>query len=394
MLARSAAPWKLAAVLGASACASPSALSSEAAVVVAPAAPLVPEPSPLVSFSPRASTFVEDEALALTVAARVKTGIQPKSVTLSPDGAQLWVCNFGFSGRKNVYVYDSTTLERIAKVEFEGNAVETAFAHDGSRAYVSNFSRGVLEVIDPASFRVLSEIKVGRYPKVIAVSPDDARIYVANWGSADVAVIDASTNEVIERHPTGPRPRGMALRDDGTLFVDAMWAHVVHVFPRDHEQWRIPTCQFPRHAVFAPSDDALFVTCSGDDRLRWHDPDDGRVLGEAQVGDNPRSFALSDDGRWSAVANFDGSSVTLVDLLVGRRYTTAVPETKRIVGLTMARGEALRVFVTSWGNNQLLELHPTNHATQPASPPSTPISAAEPMNTADMGWRSMKRSSL
>jgi YVTN family beta-propeller protein len=317
-----------------------------------------PELSPLVPIAAvtRASTFVEDESLALEVAARVKTGVQPKSVTMSPDGAQLWVCNFGYSGRKNVYVYDSTNLERVARVEFEGNAVETAFAHDGSRAYVSNFSRGVLEVIDPASYRVLTEIKVGRHPKVVAVSPDDARVYVANWGSADVAVIDARTNKLIERHRTGLRPRGMALSDDGTLFVDAMWSHLVHVFPRERDEWRIPTCQFPRHAVFAPTDDALFVTCSGDDRLRWHDPDDGRVLGETPVGDNPRSFALSDDGRWSAVANFDGSSVTLIDLLGGRRYTTAIPQTKQIVGLTMARGEALRVFVTSWGNNQLLEL--------------------------------------
>jgi hypothetical protein len=74
------------------------------------------------------------------------------------------------------------------------------------------------------------------------------------------------------------------------------------------------------------------------------------------VGDNPRSFALSDDGRWSAVANFDGSSVTLIDLIGGRRHTTQIPETKRIVGLALGKGEALRVFVTSWGNNQLIEL--------------------------------------
>ncbi|HLT38058.1 MAG TPA: hypothetical protein VK034_17350, partial [Enhygromyxa sp.] len=183
-----------------------------------------------------------------------------------------------------------------------------------------------------------------------------ARIYVANWGSADIAVIDASTNTLIDRHRSGLRPRGMALRDDGTLFVNAMWDHTVHIYPLGRSGWTVPTCRFPRHAVLAPQDDALFVTCSGDDRLRWHDPDDGRVLGEAHVGDNPRSFTLSEDGRWSAVANFDGSSVTLVDLLVGRRFTTVIPETKRIVGLAMARGPQLRVFVTSWGNNQLLEL--------------------------------------
>jgi YVTN family beta-propeller protein len=361
MIARSARRWKAALlVLGGWACAPSAPAPAEApaarATTVEPV-PSVPEPVPLVplSFPERASSFVEDEALTLHVAARVKTGVLPKSVTVSPDGAQLWVCNFGYSGRKNVYVYDSATLAHIGMVEFEGNAVETAFARDGSRAYVSNFSRGVLEIIDARSLDLLDEVEVGTYPKVITVSPDDARIYVANWGSADVAVVDASTNKVIERHETGPRPRGMAMRNDGTLFVDAMWGHVVHVFPLGQSEWTIPTCQFPRHAALAP-DDALFVTCSGDDRLRWHDPNDGRVLGEAQVGDNPRSFALSDDGRWSAVANFDASSVTIVDLIGGRRQTTQIPETKRLVGLAVGKGEPLRVFVTSWGNNQLLEL--------------------------------------
>lgn len=359
MIARSAQPWNAALlVLNLAACAKPTPFSEPPPATRAPTVvPKVPEPVPLVplSVSPRASFFVDDEALTLHVARRVKTGVLPKSVAINPDGTQLWVCNFGYSGRKNVYVYDTDTLARIGMVEFEGNSVETAFAHDGSRVYVSNFSRGMLEIIDPNSFKVLDEVAVGRYPKVITVSPDNARIYVANWGSADVAVVDGTTNKVIERHPTGPRPRGMAMRNDGTLFVDAMWSHVVHVFPRDQSEWTIPTCQYPRHAALAP-DDALFVTCSGDDRLRWHDPNDGRVLGEAPVGDNPRSFALSDDGRWSAVANFDASSVTVVDLVGGRRHTTEIPETKRIVGLTVGKGEALRVFVTSWGNNQLLEL--------------------------------------
>jgi YVTN family beta-propeller protein len=341
-------------LLGASACVSTDSPPSEVPVVVE-RPPVVPS-GPLVPFSPRASVFIEDETLALTVTARVKTGIQPKTVTMSPDASQLWVCNFGYSGRDNVYVYDAATLARVGIVEFEGNAVETAFTHDGARAYVSNFSRGMLEVIDPGSYEVLDEVKVGRYPKVITVSHDDARVYVANWGSANVAVVDAHSNTVIERHLTGTRPRGMALRDDGTLFVDAMWDHVVHIYPLGRSGWTIPTCRFPRHAVLAPQNDVLFVTCSGDDRLRWHDSDDGRMLGETYVGDNPRAFALSEDGRWSAVANFDASAVTVLDLVVGRRYTTTIPGTKRISGLALGKDGPLRVYVTSWGNNQLLEL--------------------------------------
>jgi len=175
MLARSARSWKLVAVLGASACAATPEPVSEAPVpptVVEPPVSATPAPTRLVPFAARASVFVDDEALALTVATRVKTGVQPKSVTVSPDGAQLWVCNFGFSGRKNVYVYDADTLERIAMVEFEGNAVETAFAHDGSRAYVSNFSRGMLEIIDPSDYQVLDEIEVKNSEQAVMTNAD------------------------------------------------------------------------------------------------------------------------------------------------------------------------------------------------------------------------------
>lgn len=358
-------PGHLASLLVALACActsppTPPDVVPELATPAPEAEPLAPKPSgSLVAVKlppPRASEFVDDEALTLSVAARIKTGVQPKSVAVSPDGAQLWVCNFGYAGRKNVYVYDATSLEQIGTIEFPGNAVEVAFTHDGSRAYVSNFGRGVVEVIDARRFELLGEIaEVGVHPKVIAVAPDDDHFYVANWSSSDVAVVDVRTDEVIERYATGKRPRGMAVGPDGTLFVNAMYDHRVHVFGPERAA-EIATCRYPRHAVIAPTDGALFLTCSGDDSLRWHDSRDGRMLGEVEVGDNPRSFGLSDDGRWSAVANFDASSVTLVDLFEGRRHTTPVPGSDRIVGLAVGRGETLRVFVTSWGNNQLIEL--------------------------------------
>ena len=43
----------------------------------------------------------------LRVSARVATGLLPKSVTVSPDGRLLAVCNFGRTGEDNVFLYDS-----------------------------------------------------------------------------------------------------------------------------------------------------------------------------------------------------------------------------------------------------------------------------------------------
>lgn len=302
-----------------------------------------------------AATFVDDPALALVEVARVKTGSQPKSVSASPDGQTLWVANFGFLDHKNVYVYDAATLARVGMVEFGGNAVEVAFSPDGERAYVSNFARDRVEVVDVATFEHIGRTRVlGAHPKVIASSPDGARLYVANWSSHSVAVLDADSLEIVERLETGKRPRGMAVAASGTLYVTAMYDDRVHAF--GPVPGSFSTCGYPRHALLDPSDAALFLTCSGDDLLRWYEPSTGEVLGEVGVGDNPRSAALSDDAGWAAVANFDASSVTLVDLFGGRVHTTAIPDTEQIVGIALAKGSELRVFATSWGNNRLVEL--------------------------------------
>lgn len=345
-----------------------------------------PEPLPLRG-APLASRFVDDPSLALQVSRRVKTGVLPKSVATSPDGRTLWVCNFGYEGRKNVYVYDSATMARVGLVEFRGNAVEVAFASDGRHAYVSNFARGVIAVVDTTSFEVLREIEVGVHPKVI-VPARDGRVFVANWTSGTVSVVDPDRGRVVARLDGGKRPRGMAITREGTLVVDAMWDHELRTFsartldavhahadskvhethtsrstkprrgaslPKTPPDARLTTCRFPRHTI-VDHEDTVFVTCSGEDVLRWHAASDWRVLGEVSVGDNPRSFALTDDGRYAAVANFDASSVTIVDLVDGRTHTTAIPGTDRLVGLAVAKGETLRVFVTSWGNNELVEL--------------------------------------
>src|SRR5688572_17339607 len=108
----------------------------------------------------------------LEVLRRVASGVQPKSVRVSPDGRRVYVCNFGRPDRENVFVYDADTLERVGVIEFLGNAVETAFSPDGDTLYVSNFRENTLEVVDVDTLRVTNHVRLGARPKTIAPSPD------------------------------------------------------------------------------------------------------------------------------------------------------------------------------------------------------------------------------
>ena len=100
----------------------------------------------------------------LELVERTDTGSQPKSVNVSPDGSRVVVCNFGFRDHDNVWVYDAQTLVHIGTVTFQGNAVETAFSHDGHILYVSNFRGAKVMVVDMATLTVRGEIDVGLDP--------------------------------------------------------------------------------------------------------------------------------------------------------------------------------------------------------------------------------------
>ncbi|HWS00899.1 MAG TPA: bifunctional YncE family protein/alkaline phosphatase family protein, partial [Prolixibacteraceae bacterium] len=89
---------------------------------------------------------------------------------------------------------------------------------------------GTVSVLDPASGKVLKEIKVGLHPNDIIASSDGKFVYVSNANSDEVSVIPTSSNRVKEtisvrlngeQNPYwGDSPNGLALSaDNQTLYV-------------------------------------------------------------------------------------------------------------------------------------------------------------------------------
>ena len=318
----------------------------------------------------------ERGAPELEVVTRVRTSVQPKSVHLSPDGRRVWVSNFGRIGEDNVFVFDADTLERVGVVRFPGNAVETAFSPDGATAYVSNFRRGVVEVVDTASYAVRHEIPVGANPKFMVLSPEGDRLYVALYTQRRVAVVDTETREVLGYLRTGEQPRGMAMRPNGNLFVASFRSDFVQEFSPAHEELRrFRTCPYPRHLHVTPDARHLVVTCTLNS-IGVYDVALGRRVGLAPTGRNPRSLGLSQDGRWAATANYHSSDVTLADLRGFTHRTSEVPGADQLVGLAVRVSEdgpegtpRLRVFATSWNNAWLYVLEPRDPLPPPPAEP-------------------------
>lgn len=295
----------------------------------------------------------------LAVLARAATGVQPKSVSVSPDGRRVVVCNFGRPDRDNVFVYDSETLERTGVVSFEGNAVESAYSPDGAILYVSNFRRHLVEVIDFTSLEVLAEIAVGTNPKTIAVSPDGRTLYVANYFDRSVSVVDVEARRELRRLRTGARPRGLGVMADGTLYAAAFSGDRVHRFApgATEEQGHWDVCRYPRDILPFPGGDGFFMTCSLGNVGFYRLDGDGRPFGLAPTGRNPRSIGRTADGRFVGVANFSSHDVSIIDTVRRTHRTVEVPGAHGIVGLAMhPGGDRIRLYATSWDTNEVILL--------------------------------------
>jgi YVTN family beta-propeller protein len=305
----------------------------------------------------------------LVVRARARTGVQPKSVNVSPDGTRVVVCNFGRPDRDNLSVFDSETLAPVGSISFVGNAVETVFSADGQTLYASNFRENIVEVIDfracygasvaaPCAPAPRATVATGRLPKFMALSPDGRTLYVANWGERSVSVVDVATLRETRRLRTERHPRGMVVRPDGALLAAAFHGDVVHVFPEGagEESVRFPMCELPRHLLLSPDGATMYVTCSMG-HVGLYDARSGARLGIGTLGRNPRSIAITADGRYLGAANFSSSDVSLVDTVERTHRTHPVPGASRIVGLAMHPSSSpVRLYATSWDTNELILL--------------------------------------
>ena len=146
----------------------------------------------------------------------IPVGGRPRGLTISPDGAQVFVASETTS---RISVIDTETQAVSATIDLPSGArpYGVAITPDGSMLWVVDFAqRGRVYVIDVASETMIDSIGVGPFPVQVAISPDGSLAYVANSGSNNVTVIDIRTRTrnrsvgvespyAVAFHPTGNR---------------------------------------------------------------------------------------------------------------------------------------------------------------------------------------------
>jgi len=143
------------------------------------------------------------------------------------------------------------------------------------KLYVANTSGDSLSVIDLDRRKVLREIKTGRHPHGLAVSPDGRRLYSTVESERAVKFLDTESDSIVATVPCTGVPNQLAVTSDGN------WAYVAinsggtaDVIDLQEEKVAktLPIGKRPHNCYCPPGARHMYVTSIGDHLVAQFDP--------------------------------------------------------------------------------------------------------------------------
>ena len=235
-----------------------------------------------------------------------------------PDSVQL--SKFGFSKYSTIY---------------KGAPVEGSYSPDGKYLYVtnyamygkgynreghdtcspaSNYDTSFLYRIDLSSYKIDAVYPVGSVPKVVEVTPDNRYLLVSNWCSYDLKVISIQSQKTIKSIKIGRYPRGIAVsKDSKTAYIAEMGGNRIHAINlEDFSISYIPIGSNPRAIVLSPDNSMLYVTMNLSGKVASWNLQKNKLGRSVATGKAARSLAISSDGSALFVVNFVSDTVSKV----------------------------------------------------------------------------------
>jgi YVTN family beta-propeller protein len=128
-----------------------------------------------------------------------------------------------------------------------------------------------LSVLSSRTLKELRRVRLGTYPRGIAVHPRSHTAYVAVMGSTRIAAVDLGSFRV---------------------------------------RWIEGVGSGPRHLVIDPAGRWLYATLNGEGRVAKIDLRTRRVVARVATGVAPRSMTIAEDGRSLYVVNYHSDTVS------------------------------------------------------------------------------------
>jgi YVTN family beta-propeller protein len=178
----------------------------------------------------------------------------------------------------------------------------------------SGFDRSFVYRINRSNYQIDAIYSVGSVPKVVEVTPNNKYVLVANWCSYTVSIISVVEQKVVKTVKIGKYPRGIAIsKDSSKAYVAEMGGNRVHVINlEDFSTSYIPIGSNPRAIVLSPDDTKMYVTMNLTGRVASWDLIENKPGKSVRTGNKARSLALSSDGSELFVVNYLSNTLSKI----------------------------------------------------------------------------------
>jgi YVTN family beta-propeller protein len=171
-------------------------------------------------------------------------------------------------------------------------------ANAADKVYIANENADTVSVIDAASFKVLTPVRVGRMPHNVQLSPEGKFLWVTNNGEPDPAPAPGHPGMNKAEHAVMAKPGAVWLIDTAS---DAVVA-------------KIPVGLHPAHVVVTPDGRFAYITNGGDNSVSVVDAAARSVVATIPVGKFPHGLRFAPGGKQAWVANLKSGTVSVIDV--------------------------------------------------------------------------------
>jgi DNA-binding beta-propeller fold protein YncE len=224
-------------------------------------------------------------ACSSTVIMNIPVTSRPLEIRLLPDGSQAIATSYDNA----ITFIDVASNAVVATIQtpFAINPSGIAVSPDGTRAYVTDYNDpGNLLIIDVQKHQILQTVPLGSgYPQSVFVTRDGSLAWVTFPFDNKIVVVDTLTNTIVKTLGADS-PFGVAFNSTGTLaYVPSRSANAIEVF---------------NTTTYAS-------------------------LPRIPTGNGPTEIGIAPDDTFAIVTNFDGNSLTFINLSDNSTNTIPIP---------------------------------------------------------------------
>jgi YVTN family beta-propeller protein len=276
------------------------------------------------------------------------------------------------SAGDNVDIIDPATNKVVGVIDGIEVSHGAAVAPDGSRYYISDEGESTLDVVDRKTLKVTKKIPLSGHPNNISISKDGRRVYVAiAVAPGTVDVVDTTSMEKVKSIPVKGAVHNTYVTPDGRYVIAGSIAgKTVTVIDAKTEEpvWFLDMGLGIRPMAFATNPDGttkwIFVQLSGFNGFAVVDFATHKEINRIKLPDLPAGKAPFMEGgneSHGMAVTSDGKTLVVNSRLNSALYSYSLPDLKLLGSADVGRApdwvtltpDGKRAYVANAGSNSV-----------------------------------------